>query len=314
MRRIDIALATFNGARFLPALLASIAGQTMAPDSIQVRDDGSIDETCSILERERKVAMPIEFLMDDDGPLGPAANFGRILSHCTSDYTLLADQDDLWHQNKVAELVACAERLEKQQGRSLPTLVYSGARIIDSDGRVLAPSASRWQGFKSHTGEDFKRELIQNTVPGCTMLVNRALLEVALPVPDAAVMHDWWLLLVAHTLGEVRCVPQPLVDYRQHESNTIGAEAWDMSGVAKKLRLGPLAVQRRVRRGWQEALTQAEVLYQRYADRMSSEKRKILESVLNLPRQGDLQRRISAARLGLHKEGVLRTLAWYWVL
>ncbi|AOV17568.1 hypothetical protein BJI67_11300 [Acidihalobacter aeolianus] len=314
MRRIDIALASFNGARFLPALLASIAGQTLVPDSILVRDDGSMDETYSILERERNEGMPIEFLKDDAGSLGAAANFGRILSHSAGDYTLLADQDDLWHDNKIEELVACAKSMEERRGSTLPLLVYSDARLIDSDGCLLAPSASRWQGFDLQSGRDFKRVLVQNTVPGCTMLANRALLKAALPIPNEAVMHDWWLLLVASALGEVLCIPKQLVDYRQHTMNTLGADAWNIRGVVKKFGHGPFALRRRIRAGWNEALLQMEVLNRRLADQIPTEKRNILESILNLSRQGGFQKRLSAIQLGLRKEGVLRTLAWYWAL
>ncbi|APZ42830.1 glycosyltransferase family 2 protein [Acidihalobacter ferrooxydans] len=314
MRRINIALASFNGARFLPALLASIASQTLVPDCILVRDDGSADETRSILDRAHQSDMPIEFLQDEAGSLGAAANFGHILSHCTGDYTLLADQDDFWHDNKIEELVACAKSLEEQKGSALPLLVYSDARIMDSGGHVLASSASHWQGFDLRSGQDFRRVLVQNTVPGCTMLVNHALLEAALPIPESAVMHDWWLLLVAHALGEVHCVPKSLLDYRQHASNTLGAYAWNARSIVNKLRTGPLAVRQRVRADWLAAWMQAATLHERYADRMLADRRALLESVLALSQQSALRKRFTATRLGLRKEGLLRTLAWYWAL
>ena len=54
----------------------------------------------------------------------------------------------------------------------------------------------------------------------------KALLEAALPVPEQAVMHDWWLALHAGFLGRLRPMPERFVSYRQHGANVIGAKSY----------------------------------------------------------------------------------------
>lgn len=306
-----VVLASFNGARYLLPLLESLASQNAPIHALVCADDLSDDRTQEIVASIRLTGMDTVFLPPLPERLGPARNFARILEQARDfDFVLLADQDDVWHPGKVESLLERARSAPCDH----PLLVYSDARVIDGQERLLAQSAARWQGFDLRSGLDFRRTLIQNTVPGCTMLVNRALLEAALPIPESAVMHDWWLLLVAHALGEVRCVPKALLDYRQHESNTLGADAWNARRIAAKLRGGPFAVRRRVRAGWRAAWAQAATLHERYADRMPADRRALLESVLALPEQGALKKRFTAARHGLRKEGLSRTLAWYWAL
>ena len=66
------------------------------------------------------------------------------------------------------------------------------------------------------------RLLSQNVVTGCTVMVNRALLDLAAPWPEAAVMHDWYLALVAACFGQIGLVEEATIDYRQHERNQVG--------------------------------------------------------------------------------------------
>ncbi|MGE3512933.1 MAG: hypothetical protein AB7N65_29070, partial [Vicinamibacterales bacterium] len=79
----------------------------------------------------------------------------------------------------------------------------------------------RFQHIRHDESHPFRTLLVQNFVTGCTMTVNRALLDVALPVPDASPMHDWWFALCAAACGEVVCVPRPTVAYRRHGRNTV---------------------------------------------------------------------------------------------
>lgn len=314
MARIEVALATYNGARFLPELLNSLARQTRMPDLIRVGDDGSSDETLPLLASLRAGGMPIEVLEDGGCGLGAAANFGRVLAHCNADYVLLADQDDVWHPEKIEKLTVLLESVEGQEGASLPILVYSDARLVHQNGDFMAESAAGFQGFCLGSGLHFHRMLVQNVVPGCTMMFNRALLEAALPVPAEAVMHDWWLLLVASGLGRVAMLDTPLVDYRQHDQNTLGAQYWDAANVFTKLRHGPTRARARVRAGFEAAVRQAQCLHGRLAGDLPASHRAVLEAILSLDDMGPFAKRWQAVRWGLRKEGLLRTLAFYYAL
>lgn len=121
---------------------------------------------------------------------------------------------------------------EARWGRETPLLVHSDARVVDASGRVLHES------FFAHQGWDFRavelpRLLVQNNVTGCTVLMNRPLRELALRCGDPAkmYMHDWFLALTAAAFGHVVCLPRPLVDYRQHGNNEMGASA---AGLAER--------------------------------------------------------------------------------
>jgi hypothetical protein len=70
----------------------------------------------------------------------------------------------------------------------------------------------------------FPNLVISNLVTGCTALINEPLAEKALPIPEKAIMHDWWLALVATAFGKLVYLDIPLVHYRQHGNNTIGAK------------------------------------------------------------------------------------------
>ena len=105
----------------------------------------------------------------------------------------------------------------------IPLLVHTDARLVDQVGDELG--VSLWDHHRSLAKHDRLSDLlVRNTVTGCTTMVNRALLEFALPVPDEAIMHDWWLALVASATGDVVRMPIPLVDYRQHSANAAGAQ------------------------------------------------------------------------------------------
>jgi hypothetical protein len=107
-----------------------------------------------------------------------------------------------------------------------PALVHSDLRVIAEDGHEIAPSMARYQGLQ--TGLDsLAAQALSNTLTGCTSLMNRELLETGLPVPAEAIMHDWWLSMVASALGSRTYLDQALIDYRQHERNAIGAKAKD---------------------------------------------------------------------------------------
>ncbi len=113
-----------------------------------------------------------------------------------------------------------------------PGLPVEDSRVVDASGRVLHES------FFAHQGWDFRavelpRLLVQNNVTGCTVLMNRPLRELALRCGDPAkmYMHDWFLALTAAAFGHVVCLPRPLVDYRQHGNNEMGASA---AGLAER--------------------------------------------------------------------------------
>jgi hypothetical protein len=121
-----------------------------------------------------------------------------------------------------AMLATEAEEGSEQRGKK-PILVHSDLQVVDESLRLIAESMARYQGLET-SRNSFANLLISNLVTGCTALINEALARKALPIADDAIMHDWWLALVASCFGKIVYLDTPLVQYRQHGSNTIGAK------------------------------------------------------------------------------------------
>jgi glycosyltransferase involved in cell wall biosynthesis len=216
---LDIVLATWQGARFLPTQLASLADQTMPANRLLVSDDGSTDHTVECLNHwAATVAIPVDRLAASTPRVGAAGNFGRLLAATQAAWVAPCDQDDRWYPHKLARL-----RAAMTTDTQIPTLLVHDLALVNAKGDPIAPSFWRHQRFDPHHGSRFGTLLVMNSFPGCAMLANRALLDLALPIPPQAVMHDWWLALVAAACGRIIVVPEVLMEYRQHGGNAVGA-------------------------------------------------------------------------------------------
>ena len=231
MSEIALLLATYNGSLFVDSFLDSILNQSFCP-TIFVRDDGSCDSTVDLLMRR---GGEINFVNDHFGNVGILENFNILASMSSVDYYAFADQDDIWEADKLALQMDLMLRMEKQYGVDMPILVHSDLAVCDSSLRVVDTSLWRFQRLNPYV-QNFSRLVVQNNITGCTLLINKALKDLAFPVPHAAVMHDWWLALVASAIGKIGFIPRPLVRYRQHGANQLGAVRSDLRGAIKRLK------------------------------------------------------------------------------
>lgn len=222
-----ILLSSYNGARFISEQIESIRAQTFRDWRLWIRDDGSSDATKQILMKFTSLDHRVAILDDDRGNLGPWASFGLLLSAAMgtdASYIFLSDQDDVWIPEKIADQIAALKNAEETHGSSHPVLVHSDLEVVDESLMPLHRSFREFQGFSHNPDDPLRTLLIHNGVVGCTVALNRALLEVALPVP-ADSPHDWWLGLCAAATGTVISMNEPTVRYRQHASNAVGARA-----------------------------------------------------------------------------------------
>jgi len=226
--RIDVALATYNGARFLKPFLDSLLAQTHRNFGLVVADDGSTDQTVPILEAYAD-RLDIRFLGSQRK--GVVGNFERALAGCTADYITPADQDDIWRPQKLETLLGLAQGAEAATGPGAPVLVFSDLALVAEDLTMISPSFfdATLKTGEARAVEDF---VLDNHVPGCATLVNRALLNLALPFPRITI-HDWWLNLLAASGGVIEVSPLSLVEYRQHGGNAIGIGNANAGGLAK---------------------------------------------------------------------------------
>ena len=208
---ISVALAAFNGRRFIEAQVASILGQLGTTDELVVADNGSTDGTWEYLQ-QLALQDPRVKAFQNLYDRGVIANFGFALARCQGDIIFLADQDDRWMPDKVA--VICATFAQSPR----VMLVQSDAELIDELDLPVAPSFFALR----HSGPGFFKNFLRNTYQGCTMAIRRELLSLALPFPPQLPMHDMWLGLLAERAGEVRFIPDRLTAYRRHADNKSG--------------------------------------------------------------------------------------------
>ncbi len=213
--RISVAMATYNGEKYLSEQLDSILVQTHAIDEVVVVDDCSSDATQAILFQYVSSYPQIKVVQNQSN-LGVVKTFEKALSYCTHEFILLCDQDDVWLENKV-------EVLLKSIGNNL--LIHSDAQLVDSNLQSIASSLSAKN--KDVTRSSFVELLLTNQVTGCTVMIRKELLEFALPIPDGTYMHDYHLTLVAAYFKRIGYVHHALTKYRQHGGNVVGTIAPD---------------------------------------------------------------------------------------
>ena len=222
---VSVALASYNGERFIAEQLESILGQSRRPDEVVVSDGGSDDSTVRIVrEVFARASRDVRVRVVSDGArLGVAANFERAITATAGDFIALSDQDDRWHPDRLANglvllkqpgvlLAAGNAALITAEGTPMPLDLFTALGVgPDEVATLRAPGA-------------FALLLRRNLVTGATVMFRRELLEAARPFPDEWV-HDEWLAILAAAIGRLAVDSDPRIDYRQHGANEIGVRA-----------------------------------------------------------------------------------------
>lgn len=220
---IEILLATHNGEKYLEDQLESILSQTYKDFHITIRDDGSTDNTLLIINNYiRKFPLKISLQQDNLICKSSCLNFLALMKNCESDYVALCDQDDVWKKNKLFLEYSKMKELEIIHGFFTPILVHSDLSITNENLNIIHKSFIKYKRL-TRLG-NINRLLTENNITGCTCLFNKALLKNAVNMPEKIKIHDWWIGLIASCFGEIGFINKPLVLYRQHSDNAVGAD------------------------------------------------------------------------------------------
>lgn len=225
---IYILMGAYNGSKYIEKQIASIQMQDHGNWRLIIRDDGSADDTLQIIESIASTDDRVSILSDDKGNLGAAANFALLLEYARSNaaqYVALADQDDFWEKWKLKKQLDVMLE-EERENQEEPILVYSDLMVVDENLRFISSSMMSYQLMRHEPVNPLDVLLVQNYVTGCTVLINRKLLDISVPLPEFALMHDWWLALLAGACGSLCYIDEPLVYYRQHADNEVGAKSF----------------------------------------------------------------------------------------
>jgi glycosyltransferase involved in cell wall biosynthesis len=262
--KVSILLSSFNGGPYLSEQLDSLVTQGYPELEINVRDDGSTDESRLILQRYAAHCPNMHATFGKR--LGIAGSFFQLLRRSATGegrYFAFCDQDDVWYPDKIERAVATLSRAAPDA----PALYCSRLEYVDQDLNHLGMSRilRRAPGFGN--------ALVENCATGCTQVLNRSARDLIIErLPDYAVWHDWWCYLVVAAFGRVLFDPEPGLKYRLHAANDTGA------GVSLRDELG-----RRLRRlrhsgsRFLQSHRQALEFQRLYAGLLDEQKRSILE-------------------------------------
>ena len=252
MKGVMVLLSTYNGERFLEEQLESIVAQKGVRPSIVVRDDGSTDGTCAILDKWQDKRL----LRWYDGPnMGPARSFLSLLSNCgEADYYAFSDQDDYWMPEKLEAAIGKLTRYGDE-----PALYFSQTQLADMDLKeidsvIIDPLLTMGEA------------LVYQFIGGCTMVMNRRLRDIVNRyTPLYVTMHDVWIYEVAQAIGaHIEFDRVPYILYRQHGDNVLGQTT--SQAAHWKDRTG-----RAVRREWHARSRLAQEVYDGYHEFMTEE-------------------------------------------
>lgn len=209
---ISIALATYNGTKYLREQLDSILAQSMDDFEVVACDDYSTDETLQILE-EYANKDPRFKVFSNKNNLGFKKNFERILSLCKGEFIAFCDQDDIWEPNHL-------EILYKNIGEN--DCIGANSLIIDEKG--VSQNKTLLEYWPIHVmpkneKELFQHELYSNVIQGTASLIRASLIKQALPIPEDIKYHDYWFALVAGLNEKCKYIGDVVLKYRRHSNN-----------------------------------------------------------------------------------------------
>lgn len=227
---IQLLLATYNGQSYLPALLDSLCEQSFTEFEVLVSDDGSTDSTLSILASfSEKLNIR---LLPSEGNHGSSGNFYRLIKASTAQYVMFCDQDDVWLSGKIADSLLEIKKLDAAK----PALCFGDIQVVNEELKVLAPSFLSSQKLNKDWAKIPYYTLVQSLAAGCSQIFNRSLINTIREFPPSWLfLHDHLILLHAGWYGNIGFIDKPLVLYRQHGKNAIGAHRVNVSYFIAKL-------------------------------------------------------------------------------
>lgn len=305
MPAISVILCTYNSEAYILPLVDSVLSGDFGDIELLVQDDCSSDGTVSILRSYGDSRIRIRV---NEKPSGSAAmNFmTSLLNWDTSPYVMFADADDYWEPDKISRTFARMKEAETRFGPDTPLLVHTDLSVVDRDLNEIAPSLWAYEKI-SPERTSLNQLLAQNNVTGCTVMINKALKDCLRDVPSSFVMHDWWLALCASAFGRIEYLREPLIRYRQHGDNSVGAyDAGSLTASAKKL-----ANKEKVSRIYESMFAQADCFAEYYRDRLTPEQYDICKAYGSMSRKGKLSRWATVIRYGFWKNTLIRNLGQF---
>ena len=302
MAEIDIAIPAYNRAAWLDDLIESILQQDADNWRIVARDDGSTDGTATRLATWQRRLGERMTIVESSGKqnLGPVGNYNAILSATTAPLIMLADSDDVWRRGKLSLTLQAMRSAEGVRGNETPLLVFTDAEVVDEQLRPVAASYWRWSRANLTAAKVFRRLVVDCPAISSTMMLNRALLALALPMTGAVWSQDWWAMMVAAAFGEIVKLDEQTILYRRHTANdSLEPYAATTKDMVHRLLASPSGARKKLDRMIRQIAPQAAAFAERFHAVLSPSDLAALKAASRLPYVGGVRRRWSLLRHGL---------------
>ncbi len=307
--KISIAMCTYNGSAYVQEQLESIKAQTRPPDELIICDDASGDNTVAIV---RKFAAASRFptrCYVNEKTLGSTRNFEKAITLCEGDVIALADQDDVWY----------AEKLERAEAVFLAKpaagLVFTNGAVSDDQLHPLGYSLWQCFGFSEtrqqqmKSGKAYEVLLLNNVVTGATLAFQSRFKSLVLPLPiENNLIHDGWIALLIACVAELEFIPEPLIQYRLHAKQQMGASRVGFLERLKRARRAQAASQLKVADSFAQARAR---LYEFTGEVNQQALKKIEEKIAHACARGNLPRRRLSRLPSATRELLARRYARY---
>lgn len=225
---ISIAMATFNGERYIKEQIDSILSQSISNIELIICDDMSTDKTIDIIKSfdDSRIKLYI-----NEFRLGVSRNFEKAISLCTGDYFALADQDDIWVNNKL-EIQLNKYKYLREYNKQKPLLIYHDLTLIDATGNIT--DQSLWQKLNFKNKNSIPHKILINIHTGCTFFFDKVSRDYYLPLLSYDLLHDHQIAIITFLQGELYPLEQQLVRFRRHNSNETSTESFTIKNRISK--------------------------------------------------------------------------------
>ena len=222
--KIDILMATYNGGKYIETQILSLLQQKYKNWHLYIHDDGSADTTLSIIKKYTSFDSRITLIEDGIKNLGAGKNFLSLVKYSTSKLAIFCDQDDIWLENKLSEMVDHAFSTNIINSER-PSIVYAdGYSFSDKSGNIDFTNISQNHAKRVN---DFL--FFNGGYQGCSIMFNRSAADIIRNYKGYVHLHDDTVSLVAHALGDVYFLPKQLMLYRQHDAAVTGHKTFKRS-------------------------------------------------------------------------------------
>lgn len=305
---LSILMATYNGEQYLVEQIESILAQTYTDWELVIRDDNSTDGTLEIIKSYVAKDGRIQLLAFGHLHGTACRNFSQLFDWAYQNqkqYTLFADQDDIWLPDKLELSVKKIKEDEQVFGGGVPLAKYSSFQFIDEQGHLIN------KRLKLPASLGVNVLLNENYAWGCTLILNQAAVKVIQHIPSELVNHDYYIALVLSAFGQISLIDKDLVLYRQHEKNVSGnvnkmsfSSRFNRYAKDSSVMLTPLV----------QNYELVKVFYEKYAERLPVRTKEMIAGFLNAYQQGFVKLMLTMSQFGIRKIGLGKNAVYFYTL